>query len=237
MAKEITIGIWGGYASGKATFINALLQYPYFIMSRMKHNSKKIIIQGGNTEHIEWFFKENDEKAWCKSTCSLRHVRQSSIKIVKALIPNFCFTNLIFHDFPVLCSLDDFHAFENKSIIDYGVLVLDAEYAEKKIHFDIIHCLIQYLNDNLIILLNKSELLDSPDETVLEFRNDLHIPKSIKVFPISAQLELDRILDSKKRDKMYAYTPTRKKMMHALDANFAKFRNILIHQVFPTISK
>ena len=227
MARKETIGILGGFASGKATLINAILQYPFFGMYRQRHNTKIIKIQKSDTQTIEWLYRCFNEKQWQKSTCSLRHVKQKNIESIKVLVPCDLLSQINIYDYPAINSNEDFPSSDDVKKLDFGIIAIDAEYAEKRVHSDIIKFLSQVLNNKLLVLLNKSDLLDSPEELLEDFRNDLSIPSCIKLFPISARLELERILDRNKRDRMYGYTDERIKMMYLLDNYFTDFRNCI----------
>ena len=51
----INIGVLGGYASGKATFLNALFKAPCFEMKSHTHNNTIIEIKESKTPQMSWF--------------------------------------------------------------------------------------------------------------------------------------------------------------------------------------
>ena len=135
----INIGIVGGYASGKATVLNALFKAPCFEMKSHTHNHTIIEIKASKTPQLSWYYRKSDSEAWKKSPNDIRLAHQ--YRQIAVEIPFYHFNKTNFWDFPQindLASWKDLHLSKVKQM-DYVVYVLDAEYALSAKNHDIVH--------------------------------------------------------------------------------------------------
>lgn len=221
--KKLKIGIIGDFASGKATFLNALFKAPCFEMNST-HNRVIVEIKASKTSEMIWRYRNNDAEEW---KIDLTDIRSSSkYAQITVEIPFFHFNQAIFYDFPQINDLNSWEKdYLSKALqMDYIIYILDAEYALSEKNHNTAHLLCKECK-NLVIILNKSDIVDDIVELNKNFRKSCLPPKaSTTIFSISALLELQRHLNSEKRMKSFAFTESRENVTTLCDLAFADFR-------------
>lgn len=230
---NLEIGIVGGYISGKATFLNALLKAPCFLMQSYTHNHIPIAIQRATNEQISWEYIDNGERGWTPSIddirCSQNHNQ------IRVKIPYYLWGETVFYDFPQINDIATWER-ENMSLVnqmDYIILIFNAEYAMLLINKKIID-LLSSTGDKLIaIILNKCDVVDKISDLV--GRMEMCFARSEKrcrIFTVSSRLELQRWCFPERRQTTFAFTESRKSVMATCDFAFSDLRAWLYEKIF-----
>lgn len=163
----LKIGIIGGYVSGKATFLNALLKIPCFRMRSNTHNHVIVQIQAGE-KNVEWNYMEFNAQDWKKSRADIRFSK--TYQRIQAKIPLFLWGNTVFYDFPQIndVALWKKGYIQDVSRMDGLMCILDAEYLLSETNKRILTALVRY-NLNAVILNKCDRFFVRLEKTVGEF--------------------------------------------------------------------
>ena len=220
---DLKIGIVGGYVSGKATFLNALMKAPFFRMRSNTHNHAIIQIQAATEKKIVWRYMEENARDWKKSREDIRFSK--TWKRIRVEIPGFLWGNTVFYDFPQINNVEQWvgENIRDVSQMDSLVCVLDAEYLMSETNRKTLTVLADH---NLAaVVLNKCDIIDK----ILDLKTQLletcpgSSPK-LKTFTVSSQLELQRWTAPKERIKNFAFTESRAQAMTLCDLAFSDLR-------------
>ena len=218
----LKIGIIGGYVSGKATFLNALLKTSCFRMRSNTHNHVIVQIQAGE-KNIEWNYMGMDSQDWKKSRVDIRFSK--TYQRIGVKIPRFLWGNTVFYDFPQINDITQWKKdyIQEVARMDDLLCVLDAEYLLSEINKKILATLARH---NLsAVIINKCDRIDE----ILGLRTQLQelYPndfQKFRVFTISSDLELQRWTTPEERIKKFAFTESREQAMRICDLAFSDLR-------------
>lgn len=230
--KGLKIGIIGGYISGKATFLNALIKAPCFEMHSNSHNHIPIEIVKSENNSFSWNYLGNDKKAWQQSNKDIRTSKLYSRLRVK--IPQFIWGDTVFYDFPQINDISIWRK-DNESIVkrmDVLLFIFDAEYTMSSANKKILEYLYPKNGKTVAIILNKSDIVDDISNLPLQAQA---ITPDVKVLPriftTSAKLELQRCNSKEDRKRSFAYTESRTQVMTICDLAFSDLRTWLYEKI------
>jgi len=232
-ASNLKIGIVGGYISGKATFINALLKTPCFSMRSNTHNHIPIVIQRATNEKVSWEYIASGKRGWTPSRDDIRCSQDH--QLIRAKIPCYPWGDTEFYDFP---QVNDITTWESEHIslvnqMDFVISIFDAEYVMSLANKRTIDLLASIENKLLAIILNKCDVVDKigdlADQMEMFFANS---EKRYRIFTVSSSLELQRWCSPEKRQTMFAFTESRKGVMMTCDFAFSDLRAWLYENIF-----
>ncbi|MGN0867203.1 MAG: dynamin family protein [Oligosphaeraceae bacterium] len=226
------IGIVGGYISGKATFLNALMKAPYFEMHSNSHNHIPIEIVKSENNSFSWNYQEYDKKTWQQSSKDIRTSKLYSRIRVK--IPHFIWGDTVFYDFPQINDISIWKK-NNEDIVkrmDVLLFIFDAEYVMSSANKKILECLYPKNGKAFSIILNKSDIIDDISNLTLqtqEITPDVMVLP--RIFTTSAKLELQRYNCKENRKQCFAFTDSRTQVMTTCDLAFSDLRIWLYEQI------
>ena len=230
---NLKIGIVGGYISGKATFLNALLKAPCFSMRSNTHNHIPIAIQRATNEKLSWEYNDGGKRGWTPSIDDIRC--SESHHQIRVKIPCYLWGDTVFHDFP---QINDITAWEREYIslvkqMDFIISIFDAEYAMSLINKKTIDQLSSADDKLIAIILNKSDVVDNVSDLAGQMGVFFASPeKRCRVFTVSSRLELQRWCFPEKRQTTFAFTESRKSVMATCDFAFSDLRAWLYEKIF-----
>lgn len=218
----LKIGIIGGYVSGKATFLNALLKTSCFRMRSNTHNHVIVQIQAGE-KNVEWNYMEMETQDWKKSRVDIRFSK--TYQRIQAKVPRFLWGNTVFYDFPQINDVALWKKGYNQEVasMDDLICVLDAEYLLSETNKKILATLARH---NLsAVILNKCDRIDE----ILGLKTQLQelCPnefQKFRVFTVSSDLELQRWMNPEERIIKFAFTESRDQAMRICDLAFSDLR-------------
>lgn len=230
---NLKIGIVGGYISGKATFLNALLKVPCFSMRSNTHNHIPIAIQRANNEKVSWEYNDSGKRGWTPAIddirCSQNHQQ------IRVKTPCYLWGDTVFHDFPQINDITTWER-ENTSLLtqmDFIISIFDAEYAMSLINKKTID-LLSLAEDKLIaIILNKCDVVDKISDLAGQMEMFFaRQEKQCRIFTVSSRLELQRWCFPERRQTTFAFTESRKSVMATCDFAFSDLRVWLYEKIF-----
>lgn len=230
-ANGLKIGVVGGYVSGKATFLNALLKTPCFPMRSTGHNHSIVEIHRAVDETSSWDSMDSEDRRWLRS---LENIREGNGHLrIRTNIPCFLWGDAVFYDFPqisdILAWKREYLSFVEK--MDLIVTLFDAEYVMALANQKIMDCLVP-LEKKIAVILNKCEIVDDIADLSAQARqvftnDDANLP----IFTVSSELELLRWTSPKERQMSFAFTESRRNVMMICDLSFSSFRTWLYESI------